>query len=248
MGKRRDSGRIDLHQVFLRVQEQMLATLATSKVFSHPTACGTATERHWIDLFTRYLPRRYCATSAFVIDADGQSSQQIDIAIYDHFYSPRWFHDDSQPYIPAESVYAIFEVKQALSALVIRDASRKAASVRRLRRTSAPLLSAGSLYPPKRPAPILAGILSVDAPQPNAMSARFTSQLQNLGPQERLDLGCSLGRWAFEIAPGGESPPLIHVSQPQEALIFFMLRLIDRLQQMGAAPAIDVAEYSRSLG
>jgi hypothetical protein len=247
VGKSRDSKRIDLHQVFLRVQEQMLATLATSKVFEHPTACGTATERHWIELFNRYLPRRYCATSAFVIDADGQRSRQIDIAIYDHFYSPRWFHDDSQPYIPAESVYAVFEVKQALSSTVIRDAGRKAASVRRLRRTSAPLLSAGSLYPPKRPAPMLAGILSLDAQPSDPVGASIISRLQNLGPLERLDLGCSLGRWAFEIAPGSEANPSIHVSQPEEALIFFILRLIDRLQQMGAAPAIDVAEYSRSL-
>jgi hypothetical protein len=56
MGKHEDSGRIDLHRIFLRVQ-QMLANLSASEVFEHPTACGAATERHWIDLFNRYLPR-----------------------------------------------------------------------------------------------------------------------------------------------------------------------------------------------
>ncbi|MSV32804.1 MAG: hypothetical protein EXQ57_09815 [Bryobacterales bacterium] len=243
MGKPKDTGRIDLHQIFLRVQQQMLANLAASGVFEHPTACGAATEQHWIDLFNRYLPQRYRATSAFIIDADGHRSRQTDIAIYDRFYSPLFFHDDGQPHIPAESVYAVFEVKQTLTSKWIADAGRKAASVRRLRRTSAPLLSAGSLHALKAPAPILAGILSLDAIWAGPFAARITPLLHRLRPDERLDLGCSLRQCAFEV----ESPSSIHFSQSNEALIYFMLRLIHRLQHMGSAPAIDFAEYSRCL-
>src|SRR5579863_6415001 len=99
MSKPKDSGRIDLRQVFHRVQEQMLANMAVSAVYEHPLSCGIATERHWINLFNRYLPQRYRATSGFVVDADGQRSRQIDLVIYDHFYSPLLFHDDSEPYI-----------------------------------------------------------------------------------------------------------------------------------------------------
>jgi uncharacterized protein DUF6602 len=102
--------------------------------------CGVASEPHWINLFNRYLPQRYRATSGFIVDADGQRSRQIDLVIYDHFYSPLLFHDVSEPYIPAESVYAVFEVKRILYRKWILDAGRKAASVRRLRRTSAPLV------------------------------------------------------------------------------------------------------------
>jgi len=58
--------------------------------------------------------------------------RQIDIAIYDRFYSPLFFHDEGQPHIPAESVDAVFEVKQTLTSKWIIDAGRKAASVRRL--------------------------------------------------------------------------------------------------------------------
>jgi hypothetical protein len=246
MGGGRD-GRVDLHQVFLKVQEQMLANLAASKVFWHPVACGTATERCWIELFNRYLPQRYCASSAFVIDADGRRSRQIDIAIYDRFYSPRLFHDDVQPYIPAESVYAVFEVKQTLSPLIFVDAGQKAASVRRLRRTSAPIPSAGMPLPPKEPSPILAGILSLSDAHPEGGAARIASLLRKLQPEHRLDMGCSLGQWAFEITPEGESVNSIRMSQPEEALIFFMMRLIQRLQQMGPAPAIDFSAYARCL-
>lgn len=240
--------RIDLHQVFLRVQDQMLANLAASTVFKHPGACGSATERRWIELFNRYLPERYRATSAFVIDADVHRSRQIDVAIYDRFYSPLIFAEDTQPYIPAESVYAVFEVKQTLVPLFVLDAGQKAASVRQLRRTSAPLLSAGSVYPPKAPAPILAGVLSLDTCWTEFLPVRMPPLLEGLEPEERLDLGCVLRQGAFETWPdAGVGEKAIRFSRQDEALIFFMLRLIHRLQQMGTAPAIGMDEYSRSL-
>jgi Domain of unknown function (DUF6602) len=247
MGRGRDNRPIDLRRVFLRVQEQMLASLAATKNFTHTTACGTASERHWIELLNQYLPQRYCAGSAFVIDADGQHSRQIDIAVYDRFYSPRLFYDSSQPYIPAESVYAVFEVKQALARMVVWDAARKAASVRRLRRTSVPIPSAGMQLPAKRPSPILAGILSLEAAPTDRGSALMASMIQNLGPEERLDLGCCLGQWAFEVTAGAEGAS-IYLRPREEALIFFMLRLIHRLQEMGPAPAIDFEAYGRWLG
>jgi hypothetical protein len=238
VGKPKDTGQIDLHQIFRRVQQQMLANLAASEIFEHPTACGAATEQHWLDLLNRYLPHRYQATSAFIIDVDGRRSRQIDIAIYDRFYSPLLFHHDSGPHVPAESVYAVFEVKQTLCAKWIADAGRKAASVRKLRRTSAPLLSAGRKYPPKPPFPILAGILSLDAVWAGPFPARVTALLRRLPPEQRLDLGCALRQGAFE----GEN-----FSAPDEALIYFVLHLLHRLQQCGATPAIDLTQYARHL-
>src|SRR5712692_6840912 len=47
----------------------MLADLSASEVFEHSTACGAATEQHWIRLFNRYLPQRYRATSAREMDS-----------------------------------------------------------------------------------------------------------------------------------------------------------------------------------
>ena len=218
----------------------MLANLASSGVYHHHTACGAAAEQHWIDLFNRYLPGRYRATRAFVIDADGLCSEQIDIAICDRFYSPVLFHDNEQPYIPAESVYAVFEVKRTLCSRFFQDAGKKAASVRRLRRTSAPLISAGVAVQRQPPPPILAGVLSFEAQWKN-FAEEIRQALPKLKPEEQLDLGCLLKEGSFEWS--GE----ITFSKAEEALIFFMLRLIHRLQQMGAAPAIDIAEYARHL-
>jgi hypothetical protein len=39
----------------------------------------------------------------------------------------------------------------------------------------------------------------------------------------------------------------VRVSSPEESLIFFVLRLLERLRAMGPAPAIDLMQYARSL-
>jgi len=141
MPRRPDSGQIDLAEVFRRVQHEMLAQLAVGRLFEHASAAGTATEHHWIELFNRYLPKRYRTTSAFVIDSNGRRSRQVDIAIFDNLYSPLLFPHSSGTHIPAESVYAVFEVKPTFSRQWLRDASEKAASVRALRRTSVPVIT-----------------------------------------------------------------------------------------------------------
>ena len=240
-----EGGRIDLHQAFLRIQEQMLANLNASRVYDHRATCGAVSERQWIDLFHRYLPERYRATSAFVVDAEGARSRQIDIAIYDRFYSPLLFPDDVQPYIPAESVYAVFECKQDLSTETLCDAAAKAASVRRLRRTSAPVLCAGSVLPPRAALPIVAGILCLGDADPAALVPTMTSMLPYFEGDKLLDLGCSLRQGTFEISTDGGSEARVRYSLPGQALIFFLLRLLSRLQQMGTAPPMDLDEYAR---
>ena len=68
------------------------------KPSSTPAPAGAASEQRWMDLFNRYLPQRYRASPAFVVDADGRRSRQIDIAIYDNLYSPLIF-----PTLPAST-------------------------------------------------------------------------------------------------------------------------------------------------
>jgi hypothetical protein len=57
--------------------------------------------------------------------------------------------------VPAESIYAVFEVKQELNLDTIVDAAAKALSVRRLRKTTVASPHAGGKYPPKLPLKIL---------------------------------------------------------------------------------------------
>ena len=221
-----DSGQLDLSEVFRRVQHEMLAHLAVGRLFEHASTAGAATEHHWLEMFDRYLPKAYRAAPAFIIDSTGRRSRQIDIAIFDQLHSPLLFPHASGVHVPAESVYAVFEVKPTFSRQWLRDAADKAASVRALRRNT------------RRPKPILAGLLaagSVWSPP------TFASNLRRALAATPLDIGCCLQHGAFERTR------TLRVSSPNESLIFFVLRLLERLRAMGPAPAIDLMQYARSL-
>lgn len=58
----------------------------------------------------------------------------------------------------------------------------------------------------------------------------------------RIDLGCALEEASFEYAGS------LTVSDPDDALIFFVLRLVERLNALGPAPATDLMRYVRGLG
>jgi len=243
LSRKSDSAQIDLAEIFLRVQKEMLACLAVGEAFEHSSPCGAASEQRWIDLFNRYLPQRYRASPAFVVDADGRRSRQIDIAIYDNLYSPLIFPHSAGLHIAAESVYAVFEVKQGLTRQLIRDAGRKAASVRSLRRTSVPIISSGASRAAIAPSPILAGVLAMRSIWEESFQKKIADTISKLPTEDRLDFGCALQHGAFEWTPNSG----LHFSPPDEALIFFVIRLMVRLRALGTAPAADLMEYGRAL-
>ena len=148
MPRHQDSAHLDLAEVFRRVQQELLAQLSVGRLFEHASTAGAASEHLWLEMFDRYLPKSYRAAPAFIIDSTGRRSRQIDIAIFDQLHSPLLFPHASGVHVPAESVYAVFEVKPTFSRQWLRDAADKAASVRALRRNT------------RRPQPILAGLLA----------------------------------------------------------------------------------------
>ena len=95
-----------LHQ---DVQNKLAAIRQTVQ---HPGAKGDASEQVWIELLKTYLPKRYSAEQAFVVDSAGGISQQIDVVIFDRQYTPFIFEIQDAKYVPAESVYAVFEASK----------------------------------------------------------------------------------------------------------------------------------------
>jgi hypothetical protein len=128
-------------------------------VVTHPGTKGDVSEGRWIEMLQNHLPARYQVSKAFVIDSKNECSDQIDIVIHDRQYSPFVLKYDSALYVPAESVYAAFEVKQEMSGGEVEYAAKKMESIRRLHRTSIPIPHAGGTYPPKTPQHILGGLL-----------------------------------------------------------------------------------------
>jgi hypothetical protein len=140
-------------------------------------------------------------------------------------------------------VYAVFEAKQELSKEQISYAADKIASVRRLERTSANIPTADGVWDP-RPLPrILGGILTLE----NSWNPPFGEAFVNALPEwssdmNRLDLGCAAGAGAFEV-PGDEAG--LHVWPARDdALVWFVTRLLARLQAMATVPAIDIARWA----
>jgi hypothetical protein len=236
--------RINVHELFEAQQGTLLATLIGNRKLSmHPETKGTASELHWQAMLAQFLPTRYFVSKASVIDADGCASDQFDAVIHDRHFSPMWMAEGASLFIPAESVYGVVEVKQDLSRKHVKYAIEKAASVRKLRRTTEDV----PLVEGRQPGHILAAIVCLESTwKKDPFGAKLVEALSLADEYGRLDLGCALRHGSFEISYGAGSPSL-RVSEPATALSFFCLRLFARLRELGSVAPLRVDDWSSFL-
>lgn len=234
-----------LEQLLAGLHNDIQMRLETARQsFGHPSTKGDASENVWLDLFKKYLPGRYRAEKAHVVDSRGAFSDQIDVLIYDHQYSPFIFRYEEQTVVPAESVYAAFECKQTLNLEHVNYAREKVASVRRLHRTSLPIPHAGGTYAAKPPIPICGGLLTLDSEWSPALGDPLRKALEDSMGNDHLDLGCvaAHGFYRFDESEGQYE---FHVGgKPATAFLF---ELIAHLQFSGTVPMIDVKAYGKWL-
>jgi hypothetical protein len=212
------------------------------KSFNHPGTKGNASEHVWLELLQTYLPQRYQAATAHVVDSQGKFSDQIDVVVFDRQYSPFIFKFEGQIIVPAESVYAVFEAKQVINAGQVSYAQDKVQTVRRLTRTSLPIPHAGGTYPPKPLPYILAGLLTFESDWSPPMGQPLLDALGN-EPDRRLDLGCVAAHGTFLCNEGG----CYSVTPQGKPATAFLLELIAQLQASGTVPMIDVRAYAKWL-
>lgn len=233
-----------LPQLLAGLHDDIERRLATARqTFAHPVTKGDASERVWLELLKTYLPERYQAETAHVVDSAGAFSEQIDVVVFDRQYSPFIFHFEGQLIIPAESVYAVFEAKQAINAGQVEYAKGKVASVRRLHRTSLPIPHAGGTYDPKPLTPILGGLLTFESDWNPPLGTSLTDSLADDDPARRLDIGCVAAHGIY-----GCDPAARYIITPQgKPAAGFLFELIARLQSNATVPMIDVRAYARWL-
>jgi hypothetical protein len=213
---------------------------------AHPGARGEAAEEDWLRVLKAHLPHRYQADRAFVIDSQGACSEQIDVVIYDRQYSPLLFNQANQRYVPAESVYGVLEVKQDLSREHVLYAGEKAASVRRLHRTSAPVPHVEGVAKPRALPPIVAGILTYQSSWTPPFGDPLRQVVSELTAGHQLNVGCALVHGTFEARyPEGGGVDLTIVEGPR-SLLQLLMRLLKQLQSLATAPAIDYEAYLAS--
>lgn len=261
---------IDLKELFCGLQKQMLASLNVDREFiGHPGSKGDATEQRWIEFLRTYLPDRYKVDKAIVIDSTGNVSEQMDVVIYDAIYTPFIFNQDGFMYIPAESVYAVFEVKQDVKGY-IDYAAQKVESVRKLKRTSIEMVASGRRTLAAPLTKIIGGILTTTSSYSGQETIK--KQLRELKGYQTLDLGCLCDSGSFyvdydEQKPEGLDPMKdikekrkyieqvyasrevkeIKFSDKEVSLFTFFLQLVSYLKSIGTVPAIDINAYLKAI-
>lgn len=258
---------IDLKELFQGLQDQMQISLNVNRKFiGHPGSKGDATEQHWIEFLRTYLPDRYKVDKAIVIDSTGNVSEQMDVVIYDAIYTPFIFKQDGFMYIPAESVYAVFEVKQDVEGY-IEYAAKKIESVRKLKRTSISMIASGKTTAARPLTKIIGGILTTTSSYKGNDTVK--KHLEKLKGLQTLDLGCLCNVGSFyvdykETVPDDLDPIKdnrkyieqvyesrkvneIEFSNKDVSLFTFFLQLVSYLKSIGTVPAIDINAYLKAI-
>lgn len=226
----------------------LAADLKKSSVHTHPTPKGNATESGWGKFLQEHLPHRYQVTQGFVVDRFGRQSEQVDLMIVDRQFTVVLFDDNAARYVPAESVYAVFEVKQTISKEHVEVAQGKVASVRALHRTSAVIPHAGGTFAPKAPFPILGGLLATRSQWSPPFGDASVAALSASAPDGRLDLVIGLKSGAIEVTYSSNGDALLTRANSTTCLPWFFLTLVHRLQERGTVGAVDYLEYRSALG
>lgn len=265
--------KVDIKNLFGGLQSQMIAQLNTNREFiTHPGSKGDSLENAWIEWLRKYLPNRYSVDKAIVIDYEGNTSDQIDIVIYDNWFTPFIFSQNGFHYIPAEGVYAVFEVKPDIMGNVdkktyIEYSADKIESVRRLLRTSTDMINSGRKFPPRPLTKIIGGILCSTNSYTHSNNNAITNHIQKQIGLKSIDLGCIADYGSFhvdyepneEIIETGQDKYIefynnrvfkeIKFSKPENSLVTFFMQLTRYLQQaIGTVPAINLQSYLDKIG
>jgi hypothetical protein len=106
------------------------------KTMPHHLTSGEEAEDLLSKFLNAHLPRRFAATSGFVIDTDNTLSKQCDVLIYDAENSPIYRAGSRGQILPSDSIASVIEIKSRLNKKELQDASEKIASVKKLKRSA----------------------------------------------------------------------------------------------------------------
>jgi hypothetical protein len=250
MKKKKVINKISLRSLFLGLQNEMSQELETlRKNVNHEPTKGEGSESIWIKFLRDYLPKRYSVAKAKIVDYKGNTSDQIDVVIYDTQYTPFVLNKKNVKYIPAESIYAIFEAKQDVNKSQLVYAGKKIESVRNLLRTTAPVIDRGEIKPAPQLFKIIGGFLCLESRWSGSISTNkaFREQFNSSTELSFIDIGCVLNDKSFKIdmdITDALNPKVIfNFSTKEETLIYFFLKLVTELQKLGTVRPIDLSKY-----
>jgi len=96
---------------------------------------ATETENILIQFLNNHLPKRYAASTGFIIDNENNLSKQLDVIVYDAINSPVFRKDEKVMILPSDNAAIAIEVKSNLTKLELKDAVEKIKIVKKLKKT-----------------------------------------------------------------------------------------------------------------
>ena len=231
-----------LQEMLLAKQETLRSILEESKGIKHPVGNGDNSEGGWKEFLDKILPNKYGVDNGFVIDCEGNISDQIDIIIYDNLYSPYIMSSGSGvKYIPAEAVYAIIEIKPTLTKAYLEYANDKVESVKKLRRTARGVTVAGI----RKPKAKLTNIIGILLTKETKITKDVTIK-KYLEENTNINLVCALDKYTIFCDRNSNILELEKIDE-KEALLGLYFYLNNELYELGTVAGIDIREYANAL-
>ena len=242
-----------LREAFTYNEKSLQTRLEHALFPNHPVAKGDVAEEAWRDFLRCFLPSRYKVGSGFVIDSRNNSSQQIDCLIYDDYYTPIIWGQNSYLHIPVEAVYAAFEIKPEVNSQYLLAASEKIVSVRNLYRTSVSYTGDGQEKEPKPLFHIIGGLLAkkVMWEETGRLESRYFKKKMKQFQNKKGCIDCiDIVLTAYDgfidyFRTGFPCEALPKVDKDPGAAIRGFFHLIRALTKQGTVSAIDLEAYEK---
>jgi hypothetical protein len=137
------------------------------------------------------------------------------------------------------------EVKPVINKAYLIYAGEKANSVRRLHRTSIPIPTAGGNTEPKLHFLIISGLVAAKPAWKDGFGKSFKKAFGGLKGENQLDCVLAVNNSSFDTFDGTNR--LSRCISGKNVLVFFLFRLLKKLQSLGNVPAIDWNAYASQL-
>lgn len=232
-----------LYDLLAKKQSALAAFLEESGTIPHPTGNGDNSEGSWKKFFKEILPGKYGVDKGYVIDYEGNVSEQIDLIIYDALYSPFVLVSNTgEKFIPAEAIYAIVEVKPNINKANIEYANKKIQSVKELKRSSRGMTCAGRRTPGRKLTHILGIILATNMDIVNDKTI-----INHLTKNKNIDLGCAINGYSFTSIKKEDGSIEFEKTSAEESILGLFFNLNNELHEIGTVAAIDIRKYANAL-
>lgn len=118
---------------YTHIHKRLLADFEAAGNFGHPTMTGNSRESNIRDFVDRYTPDRFGVTEGKLVDLNGQTSDQLDLIVYDKWSAVPILDLKGGCILPVEAALVIVEVKSRFTSDKAEACLSNAASVFRLR-------------------------------------------------------------------------------------------------------------------